>query len=401
MRQSKGWPRQRQKELKKRELVTDTTMICGLDLAKKRHAFHVLNGDRESVARGKIPHTLEGVEDLIAKLETLRGEHSCDQIVFFMEGASYFWMPVASLLDRKGYAYRLVRNRSVKHQRHVAGQSGHKNDPVDSAHISDLASSLHFCFGQLSRREEWIRLRACACEYQDLVDLITAEKNRIHAFLGTVLPAYYEIFANPFGQSSLAVLRSLPEAGQLDENAFVAKVRTLFEGRALRVKRCRDVWTYARSDDPWGYVEAKSVLSERMAAAAQRLQLACNQQAAVRERLLFTYRGIDYARNLDSIPGSPAVENAVLLGILGDPKDFDDARTLVRVAGLDPREWSSGTCVGQTPITKAGRARLRRAAVSAAMALLKSTKNPDFARRFFHLQTRTKKPLKAMQALCA
>ena len=78
MRQSKGWIRQRQKELKKRELVTDTTMICGLDLAKKRHAYHVLNGERESVARGKIPHTLEGVEELIDRvgqdLRRLMGE---------------------------------------------------------------------------------------------------------------------------------------------------------------------------------------------------------------------------------------------------------------------------------------------------------------------------------------
>lgn len=401
MRNSKGWTREHQKEVRKRELVSGQTMLCSLDLAKKRHAFHVLNSERESVARGKLPHSLEGLDELLAQLETLRHEHRCDRIVFFMEGASHFWMPIASVLERKGYAYRLVQNRAVQHQRHVAGQSGRKNDPIDAGHIGALASSLHFCFTQLPRQEEWIRLRACAREYQELVDLITADKNRIHALLETVFPGYYEIFADPFGESSLALLRNLAHVQDLEEKVFVAQVRQVFPGKSLQVKRCQAVWAYGRSDDPWGYVEARRPLSERMVFCAERLQFFLQQQTRLREQLIGHYRGMPYARNLDSIAGSSAVENGVLLGVLGDPKEFDDARTLVRMAGLDPSERSSGQYQGKTPITKAGRARLRRAAVSAAMAVLQSRKNPDFVRRFFYLQNRDKAPLTAMQALCA
>jgi transposase len=372
-----------------------------MDLAKKRHAFHVLDTDRNSVARGKMPHTLDGLEELLTQLETLRQEKGCDRIVFFMEGASHFWMPIASLLERKGYAYRLVQNRAVKHQRHVAGQSGRKNDPLDAAHIGTLASSLHFCFTQLPQREEWIRLRACACEYQELVDLITAEKNRIHAFLDTVFPFYHEIFADPFKESSLAILRSLPRVRDLEERAFEMQVRSVFQGKCLRVKRCRAVWSHARNDNLWGYIEARGALSARIASAAERLQLFAQQQAGLREQLIDVYRQLPYARTLDSIAGSSSVENAVLLGVLGDPRDFDDARALVRTAGLDPGERSSGQYQGRTPITKAGRPRLRRAAVSAAMTVLQSRRNPDFVRRFFYLQQRADEPLTAMQALCA
>ena len=41
------------------------------------------------------------------------------------------------------------------------------------------------------------------------------------------------------------------------------------------------------------------------------------------------------------------------------------------------------------------------AAVSAAMCVILSRKNPDFVRRFFYLQNRADEPLAAMQALCA
>lgn len=286
MRHSKGWTREHKNRLRKQELVAGRTMICGLDLAKKRHAFHVLDAERQSVARGKIPHSMEGLEELLARLEALRQEKGCDRIVFFMEGAAHFWMPITSLLERKGYAYRLVQNRAVKHQRHVAGQSGHKNDPLDAAHIGALASSLHFCFTQLPQRPQWIQLRACACEYQELVDLMTAEKNRIHAFLETVFPSYYEIFTEPFGESSLAILRSLPHVPDADPQAFETQVRRVFQGKSFLTKRCRAVWEYVRSNAPWGYGAARGALSERIASAAERLNLFSQQQHRLREQLV-------------------------------------------------------------------------------------------------------------------
>jgi transposase len=401
MRYSKGLKREHKKAQRKRRLMAGKTMICSFDLAKRRHAYHVLDVQRNVLTRGHVPSSLEGMEQLLQELESVRQKEGYDRIIFFMEGASYFWMPIASLLVRKGYEYRIVENQAVGHQRHLAGQSGHKNDPRDAAHIASLGSALHFTFTQLPLEKSWIALRACASEYQELVDLITMEKNRIHAFLGTIFPGYYNIFATPFGESSLAILRALPAVAQLECEQFIAHVRKFFEGKNLQVKRCTAVWQYSRADDPWGYVEAREALSERIATSAERIQLLSHQQSSVRGRLLDVYRQTPYSANVDSIHGSSSVENAVLLGILGDPKDFDDARTLVSVAGLDPGERSSGQYQGISRITKAGRPRLRRAAISATMTILKSRRNPDFVRRFFTLQQREDNPMSELQALCA
>jgi len=402
MKYPKGLRREHKKLLRKKQVVTGQTMICALDLAKKRHAFHVLDGNRNILMRGRIPHSLEGMEQLLEKMESLRQENSdYKDIVFFMEGASHFWMPIASLLERKGYEYRLVENRAVGHQRHLSGQSDHKNDPRDAAHIADLGHSLYFTFSQLPLKQEWIHLRACAQEYQELVDLITAEKNRIHAFLGTILVGYYNIFSDPFGMNSLAILQCLDMASVLDEQEFVLCVRKVFKGKNLLIKRCKAVWQYLRSEDPWGYIEARPALLERIKSSAERMQLFLNQQNQLRKQLLKAYHQIPYSFNLNSIHGSSSVENAVLLGVLGEPKLFDEARATVSVAGLEPGERASGQYQGKTRVTKAGRTRLRRAAISASMAVLKSRKNPDFVRRFFYLQQRKDRPLKALQALCA
>ena len=400
MTHSKGTRRQRKKKKTKKRLVSNA-LVCSLDLAKKRHTFQVRDKKDESLAEGTVPHTQEGLEDLLEKLESLREKRGHRRTVFFMEGASHFWMPLVSFLERRGYTCRLVQNRSVSHQRHVSGQSGWKTDPRDAAHIGELGVSLHFSFTELPTSEVWTRLRACGCEYQELTDQMTAEKNRIHAFLETVLPRYYEIFANPFRQSSLAVLATIPKAHQLPQEEFIRQVRQAFQGTNLRAKRARSVFDYVNSEDPWGYVEARPAICERIGTAAERLQLQIRQRKEVEDRLLDAYRRTGYSQNLDSIHGSSSVKNAVLLGIIGDPADFDTSGALVRMAGLDPGRKSSGQHQGRTEITKAGRPRLRRAATDATMVFLMSGGNKAFPQRYYYLQNREENPLTEVQALCA
>jgi transposase len=401
MHYSKGYARKNKILLQKQQFLTGNPMICSLDLAKKKHAFRVSDRSHLQLAHGHLSHVRDKVEELLERLETLRKKHGYDRIVFFMEGASHFWMTLASLLERRGYAYRLVLNQAVKHQRHLDGQGGDYNDPIDAGHIGDLGRELHFTFSQLPKDPDWIRLRALACEFQELVDLATAEKNRIHAFLETSFPDYYQYFADPFRPTSLATLRGLPYAGTQPETDFVEQARKSFAGKNLQVKRVRKVWQYVHTEDPWGYVEAREPLAERLSAAAQRLQIVLEQQTSLKERLLAAYRKIPYSTYLDSIPNSSPTQNAVLLGILGDPRAFDEARTLVHLAGLNPGMRSSGTYQGQTRITKVGRERLRRAAISATIAVMRAGKNREFVQRFFYLQNREDRPLTALQALCA
>ena len=68
MRYSKGLRREHKKTLRKKTLVSGQTMICSFDLAKKHHAYHVLDSNRNVLIRGKVPHSLEGMECLLEEL---------------------------------------------------------------------------------------------------------------------------------------------------------------------------------------------------------------------------------------------------------------------------------------------------------------------------------------------
>jgi transposase len=97
-----------------------------------------------------------------------------------------------------------------------------------------------------------------------------------------------------------------------------------------------------------------------------------------------------------SIPGISAIGAAAILAETGDPHRFACARALVKHAGLAPREKLSGTFVGRTKLSGAGRPGLRLAAWRAVWGTQRG--NPVYATRYRHLTSREHNKLTPTQA---
>jgi transposase len=87
-----------------------------------------------------------------------------------------------------------------------------------------------------------------------------------------------------------------------------------------------------------------------------------------------------------TIAGLTPAGAAAILAETGDPARFASPRSLVKHAGLCPRDNASGAFQGKTPISGRGRPRLRVAAWRAVWAALPN--NPVMAARFTYLTTR-------------
>ncbi len=100
-----------------------------------------------------------------------------------------------------------------------------------------------------------------------------------------------------------------------------------------------------------------------------------------------------------SIAGLTAVGAAAILAETGDPNRFATPRSLVKHAGLCPRDNASGGYQGKTSISGRGRPGLRVAAWRAVWAALPN--NAVMAAKFTHLTTRDDNRLARQQARTA
>jgi transposase len=100
-----------------------------------------------------------------------------------------------------------------------------------------------------------------------------------------------------------------------------------------------------------------------------------------------------------SVPGVGMVTVAGFLAEVGDLNNYDHSQQILRLAGLNLKENSSGKRKGKTGISKRGRSRLRALLFRAVMPLV--AQNKAFKALHKHYTNRSQNPLKKKQSLIA
>jgi len=84
-----------------------------------------------------------------------------------------------------------------------------KNDAKDAESIARLAKFQEVKYS-LVPEPQILALRMMAREYYALSDMLTKMKNRLCTDLYLLFPGYINVFGNPFGKTSLEILRRYP-----------------------------------------------------------------------------------------------------------------------------------------------------------------------------------------------
>jgi transposase len=114
-------------------------------------------------------------------------------------------------------------------------------------------------------------------------------------------------------------------------------------------------------------------------------------------REAFAATGLDWMRG--QIRGVGEILLTNLLAFSGDPRRLDVAACMLKLAGSNPTERSSGEQVAAGGIHRRGRPSLRLLAFQATTCLLRH--NPEFQIRYRALVDRSRHPLSPKQAQLA
>lgn len=144
---------------------------------------------------------------------------------------------------------------------------------------------------------------------------------------------------------------------------FVTAVRrelTDWGGQRLCLKIARKVFDCL--DDAVGMVEHRHGAFERVGFVLEDWRSTRARQVEVERRMLAVLDELALNELVGSIPGLSRIGAAAVLAETGDPQRFSSARTLVKHAGLCPRDNASGTRQGRSRLSgrAPGAAGLRR-----------------------------------------
>jgi transposase len=277
-------------------------------------------------------------------------------VVVACEPTGHRWRVVLEHAHRLGLEVVCVQPLLVRRAREAEDFTHDKSDDKDALLIARLTTQLH-CYLPEQPTPAWARLRHLGNRRVEQLALATAGQQRLRDLLECGWPAALEVTRHPLdsltwraamtvGRCDPAYIRRL---GLARFARAVARELPRWGGRRRHLRILRAL--YAAAGDDRGVQAQRAGALERGALVLADFKQALAALAEVETRMAEVLAELGLAGLVTSIRGLSVVGAAAILAETGDPARFDDAKAVVKHAGLCPRDNSSGAFAGKATIS--------------------------------------------------
>jgi len=381
--------------------VSDKTIIVGVDVAKKEHWARVTDHRGVDICKPiKVRNDEESFERLLARVEKIRTERGCNQVMIGLEPSGHYW---------KAFGWHLNLHQSnpvlvgvnpyhTKQAKELDDNSQTKSDKKDALTIAHLVRDGRY-FDVYLPEGSYAELRILCNERKRLQKQVNRANNTIVALVDEYFPEYDEVWEKVTGQTSRKVLRTLPFPSDIlatGEKNLTNTLSIYSSGTEGKVRASRLVEAAGRSV---GVTEGKRVARLRLRNLLDELELFEREVEAIEVAMENIMDEMEMGELLQTMKGVGPVIAAVFLGEVGDVSRFNNWKQVRKLAGLNLVEQSSGQHKGKTKVSKRGRPYLRWMLFLAGQ--VGSLHNPEMRGYYRCLRERKQNPLTGYQAFVA
>jgi len=363
------------------ERITREHVVVGIDIAKEAHVAQLTDYRGRTLTSRPLSfrNEREGFERLLRWVKDAQAKHRLPRLLVGLEPTGHYWFNLARWLLQQGIEVVLVNPVTTHRNKENRDNSPSKNDAKDALTIADVVSRGYYT-DYSPPAPQFARLKAIMSDREFWVKQATSYGNRIVRWIDLYFPEFRRVFPDWTVLRSLASLHAFPlpsDLGELSVDEVIAGWRKQGMKRAGgisgKAKAAALLAAAARSmGDSRAPEEARRDVQRLLAAYEQTVQLLEAMQQEI-ETLL---EAIPMARQLRSIHGLGSIALAAILGFGGDLSHYAHGRQLLRRAGLNLAECTSGTFKGQIKLSKRGDSALRKYLYLGMISLVRQ--HPDF-----------------------
>lgn len=381
------------------EKITPQHLVVGIDIAQQTHVARAVNFRGIMVGNPlSFSNDEEGFNSLLRWIQLLQTTHALTAAIVGMEPTGHYWLNLSKWLSNRQFEVVLVNPHLVKKNKENRDNTPSKSDKKDALVIADMVKNGYYSFTR-NTPEAFEELRVFLSNRDSVVTRLVSAKNQIHRWVDVVFPELRQVFKNIMCIGSLATLRLFPtpeELSKLQPQDILRGWKSLMKrhsgdrkARALISLACRSV----------GSKQATHAYKLHLKQLLDEYDLACLQLQTVETEIIAVLERIPFAGSMLAVKGISKISLAGILGEAGDLSGFVHGNALLRHAGLNLAEASSGKWTGQMKISKRGRSRLRRFIFMMTMSLVAN--NPEFkAMHAYNVQVKKMKKMRSIMKLC-
>jgi len=355
---------------KKVTKINDKTVIATLDIGKTvQHGyFRAPNGnDIEPFA---FYNSKKSYNAFWTKLCRFKKQQGLEDIVIGFESTGSYAEPLFHFLRQKPVRLVQVNPVHTKRVKELTGNSPNKTDKKDPRVIADV-----ICLGHaltlIVPQGPAAELRRLSQARERAITDRTAMINQLEHLMYVIFPEFLTVL-----KTSTKTARHFIKHFTTPENIFALglesvsqKVKMVSRGK-LGKDRAKQL--HAAAGNSIGITEGKQSIVFEIEHLVRKIEAEDQFIDNLQQQMHVYLQQIPYSQNILSLRGLGEVTVAGLIGEVADFNKFDTISELMKLAGLDLYEISSGKHRGQRRISKRGRALMRKLLFYAAINAVKS-----------------------------
>ncbi len=355
---------------KRVKMVREGTLIATVDIGVASNTGYCTTLDGRSTKSFRFDNTKGGFERFWCMTIASKNRFGCDEVLIGYESTGPYAEPLVHYLAKKQVKIVQVNPMHTKKMKEVNDNSPLKTDDKDPRVIADIIR-LGRALTIVVPEGDAASLRRLNNARERHVGEQTALLNQLQQLVYLIFPEFKTVLKNMKSNTAQYILKryTTPERiGTLSKEVLGEEIRKRSMGK-FGIKEAESLIGLAR--ETVGIKEGVAGIFMDIRHILMQLEAEVRFISEIEAEMRATLERIPYSIRLLSIKGLGTVSVAGLIGEVGDFSKFSTQSEIMKLAGLDLYEISSGKRKGQRRISKRGRSLLRKILFYAAIQMIR------------------------------
>ena len=355
---------------KKIRMVKEGTLIATVDIGMTTNTGYCTTTDGGDIKVFKFGNTKEGFEKFWHMVVAAKNRFKCTEVIVGYESTGPYAEPLVQYLMDKPVSIVQVNPMHTKRLKEVHDNSPGKTDDKDPRVIADIIR-LGRSLSVVVPEGDAAYLRRLNNARERHIGERTALLNQMQQLVFLIFPEFKTVIQQLMGKTVRFILKNYttPEKiGALDKNVFGEEMRKRSMGK-LGIKDAELLINAAQQTV--GIKEGVAGIVLDLQHIIAQLDVVDSFKTEIEAEMAVTLGRLPCSARLLSIKGLGVVSVAGLIGEVGDFSKFRTQSEIMKLAGLDLYEISSGKRKGEKRISKRGRSLIRKILYFAAIQTIR------------------------------
>jgi transposase len=379
--------------------VNEEVLVIGVDIAKKTHyarAFNFRGIELGTVI--KFNSDNEGFKEFKEWMFELMSKHNKKSSIVGIEPTGHYWYTFAETVIETKAILVQVNPYHVKRAKELDDGTQNKTDRKDPKTIAMLMKDGRYQIPYLPKGV-YADIRRIYNIREKYVKTSNQIKNQLVRWLDIYFPEYTTVFKDLEGKASLATLTTFPLPSMIDKLSVEEIVsiwrktvkRAVGVVKATQLKKAASMTVGVKRGEIALFYEINDIVESYVHTV--------NKLSELENIIEETSLEIPEIKNIASIKGIGIISAFAIVSEIGDIRRFDSPKQIIKYAGLNLVENSSGKHKSKRKISKRGRSKLRKILYMCVFTMVST--NKEF--RYIHKYNTIKRhmPMKKKKSIVA